>query len=200
MNKIRIYIRNILTLVLIMAVLPACGLFGQNKLDNPLSWPVNNFSATDQDGNTFGLSDVKGKIWVADFMFTNCTTVCSPMTYHLASLQKKIKEQGYDVAIISLSVDPEHDKPEVLKNFGKKMNVDFSNWHFLTGYSHETIADLAEKSFKSPVMLDSNSDQVTHATSFFLVDQTGTIVKRYNGIDEKTDEQLLKDIKILLKK
>lgn len=198
--KKNVYTFPLILLIVMISILPACGRLGQGKIDQPLNWQVEDFSFMDQDGSKLGLKELKGKVWLVDFIFTNCTTVCSPMTAHMASLQKKLKQQGVDVTFVSFSVDPQRDTPVVLKDFGKKFNVDFSNWHFMTGYSQDQMTQFALGSFKSAVMIEPDSDQVMHATSFFLVDSAGLIVKRYDGTDEKADQQLLKDIRVLLKK
>lgn len=188
--------KRLLVLLLIVISLAACG----KKLENPLNWKVQEFSAMNQEGKKMGLSDLKDQVWLAEFVFTNCTTVCSPMTAHLASLQKKFAEEGLKVTLVSFSVDPERDTPEVLKAFGQKFGSDFSNWHFLTGYSKEEIKQLSEGSFKSSLVFETGTDQVMHGTALFLVDSTGTIVKRYDGVDAAMDEQLIGDVKILLDK
>lgn len=182
--------------IVIVLSLTACG----KKLENPLHWKVQDFSAINQEGNKLELADLKDQVWIAEFIFTNCTTVCSPMTAHLAALQKRLAEEGLKVTFVTFSVDPERDTPEVLKEFGQKFGSDFSNWQFLTGYSRQEIKQLSEESFKSSLIFETGTDQVMHGTAIFLVDPTGTIVKRYNGLDSATDEQLIDDVKILLNK
>lgn len=197
MKRVSDILKKVSLFILIVTVLfvTACG----KKIENPLNWKVRDFSAVNQDGNKISLTDLKGQVWLAEFIFTNCTTVCSPMTAHLASLQKKLADEGVKVTFVSFSVDPERDKPEVLKEFGQKFGSDFSNWQFLTGYSKQDIKQLSEESFKSTLVFETGTDQVMHGTAIFLVDHSGTIVKKYDGIDPSTDEQLTEDIKILTK-
>ncbi|WP_221563368.1 SCO family protein [Alkalihalobacillus sp. TS-13] len=192
-------LRVIFLLISLAIVLAACG---GEKLEKPsdLDFEVKDFEYKNQDGETVRLSDLEGKVWIADFVFTNCNTVCPPMTNNMASLQKNIKEAGLEnVEIVSFSVDPEVDSPKVLKEFGSKFNADFSNWHFLTGYGQKEIEEFAKDSFKTPVQKTGQSDQVTHGTSFYLVDQNGTIVTKYSGTDrsDKDDQEVIKDIKAL---
>ncbi len=80
------------------------------------------------------LDNLKGKWWIADFIFTNWTTVCLPMTNNKSILQRKLKDNNLDVQLVSFSVDPDFDSPEVLKEYAEQYGVDFSNWSFLTGY------------------------------------------------------------------
>ncbi|WP_257350672.1 SCO family protein [Pseudalkalibacillus decolorationis] len=191
--------RMFITVVLLIGLLAACG---KQQLEKPddYNFEVQNFTYKNQDGKSGSLEDLKGEVWIADFIFTSCNTVCPPMTNNMARLQKAIKEEGLkDVQIVSFSVDPKVDTPEKLKAFSQKFNADFSNWHFLTGYPQEEIESLARDSFKTTVLKTEQSDQVTHGTSFYLVDQSGTVVTKYDGTkrsDEK-DKEVIKDIKAL---
>src|SRR5699024_5923739 len=102
--------------------------------------PIEDFEFTNQNGEKVSLNDLKGDVLVADFVFTNCTTVCPPMTSNMTELQKRVEEAGYDdVTFVSFSVDPELDTPEVLKEYAKDYGINLDNWEFLTGYSQEEI-------------------------------------------------------------
>lgn len=159
------------------------------------NWQVADFNFTDENGKPFGLSDLKGKVWLADFIFTSCETVCPPMTANMSKLQEKLKAANANVQIVSFSVDPTRDTPDKLKAFGEKFDADFSNWHFLTGYDFSTIKDLSEKSFKSAVAEPAKgSDQFTHGTSFYLIDQNGHIDKLYHGYSDVPFNQVVKDV------
>jgi len=186
--------KTILFIVLFAMLLTACG---SKQIENPVNWPVREFTATNQDGKPFSTQELKGKIWLADFIFTNCTTVCSPMTARLASIQDMLKEKGFDVSIVSFSVDPTRDTPEVLKEFAQRFDADLSSWDFLTGYTPEEIKKYSVETFKSAVTEDPSTGQFGHGTSFFLVDQSGTIVKLYGSLDQDTEQKLLQDIEIL---
>jgi protein SCO1/2 len=182
-----------MVLLLAIVLLAACG----KTIPDAQNWPVSDFTFTDQNGKPFGLKDLKGKVWVADFIFTNCETVCPPMTAHMAKLQQMAKEKGLHVEFVSFSVDPEVDTPEKLKEYAKKFNGDLSNWHLLTGYSQQEIEKFAEKNFKTIVQKPKNQDQVIHGTSFYLVDQNGKIVQTYSGVQDVPYDQILEHIKIL---
>ncbi|WP_019122543.1 SCO family protein [Brevibacillus massiliensis] len=159
-----------------------------------LDWYVPDFTYTNQDGKPFGLSDLKGHVWLTDMIFTNCRTVCPPMTANMAQLQQKLKEKGVEVDIVSFSVDPERDTPDALKAYGEKFGADFSQWHFLTGYSPEQIEELSYNTFKATLQKEENSDQVIHVTTFYLVDKSGKIVRKYDGLNPPYDT-IIKDIK-----
>ncbi|NBI28959.1 SCO family protein [Chengkuizengella sp. YPA3-1-1] len=183
---------SIILSICFLLIISACSL--PSEKPNDMNNEVEDFSFTNQENATFGLSDLENKVWIADFIFTNCTTVCPGMTYNMAQLQIKMKEAGIDAEIVSFSVDPNVDTPEVLKDYVSKFGADFSNWHLLTGYSDEMIQNFAKTSFMTIVQQDANSDQVIHGTAFYLVDQKGTVLTKYDG-NNPDFEQILKDIK-----
>lgn len=171
---------------------------GKGKIADAKNWPIEDFTYTDHNGEPFSLEDLKGKIWIADFIFTNCETVCLPMTYNMVKLQTLVKEEGLNnVEFVSFSVDPENDTPEVLRQFGEQFQVDFSNYHFLTGYSQEEIEAFAQKNFKQFVKKPDNDDQVIHQIYFYLVDQNGVIMKLYPGTNDIPFVEIIEDIKKL---
>ena len=179
----------------VLLLLTACG---SNGVPDAKNWDIEEFSYLDQDGKPFTKEDLKGKVWVADFIFTNCEDVCLPMTANMVKLQQKLKDEGIsDVEFVSFSVDPEVDKPEVLKEFGDQFNVDYTNWHFLTGYSQEEIQTFAMDNFKTIVQKPENEDQVIHQTSFYIMDQDGKIIRDYTGLQDIPFEEMIKHIKIL---
>lgn len=185
-------------MLMILAMTLLVSACGSKEVPNANNWETEDFSFVDQNGEEFSKSDLKGKVWVADFIFTNCTTICLPMTANLIKLQQQLKDEGIkDVEFVSFSVDPETDKPEVLKNYGTKMNADLSNWHFLTGYSQAEIEKFALDNFKTLVKKPENEDQVIHGTTFYLVDQEGTIIQDYSGAKDVPYEEIIKHIKIL---
>ncbi|PTX59972.1 protein SCO1/2 [Melghirimyces profundicolus] len=159
-----------------------------------LNWKVDDFTYTDQNGKPFGRSDLEGQVWIADLIFTNCNTVCPPMTANMAQLQEKMKESGVEAEIVSFSIDPKRDTPEALKRFGKKHEAEFSNWHFLTGYSFEEIQQFAESSFRMTVRHNPENDQVIHGTSFYLIGPDGRVLHQYNGMNPDYEE-IIRDIR-----
>ncbi|WP_243299929.1 SCO family protein [Bacillus litorisediminis] len=168
------------------------------EIPNKLDYKIESFEFTNQDGETVSLEDLKGKVWVADFVFTSCQDVCLPMTFNMSKIQDLVEEEGLEnVEFVSFSVDPEIDQPEVLKEFGKKFGADFANWNFLTGYSQDKIESFALESFKTLVQKPEEGDQVAHGTSFYLVDQNGTVVKDYSGVTDVPYETIIEHIKIL---
>lgn len=178
-------------------LLTACG---SSDDDKGLNWKVDDFTFTNHEGQPVELADLQGKVWVADFIFVNCTSVCPPMTSNMAMLQNELKKAGVTAELVSFSVDPEQDTPEVLKQYGIDYNVDFANWHFLTGYTPAEIRKFAERSFKTTVVPERNSDQVIHGTSFYIIDTDGTVYARYEGVYDPPLEQMVADIRKLTKR
>ena len=166
-------------------------------IENPLQWEIEDFTFTNHNNEEFALADLEGEVWLADFVFTNCTTVCLPMMANMTDLQAQLKEEGLDVQIVSFSVDPEFDKPEILKSYAENYGADLSSWTLLTGYTPQEIDDFAMDNFQTLARKPENDDQVIHGTSFYLVNQEGVIMKSYDGLNPPVEE-ILADAEILL--
>ncbi len=176
------------------AILAACS--GNSSIPDTTNWELGEFQYINQDGEQVGLEDLKGEVTVVNLIFTNCTTVCSPMTANMARLQRMAGEDELDARFLSFSVDPEVDSPEVLKEFGENFQADFTTWDFLTGYSQTEIEKFGPENFKTIVAKPKNGGEVVHGTSFYLINQDGIIIKSYNGLDVPYEE-ILEHIKIL---
>lgn len=176
----------LLSLVLLLS---ACG-----------SATIDDFSYTDQRGEPVSLEDLKGTPWLATFVFTNCNTVCPPMTFNLSDIQEELEADGLsDYKIVAFSVDPVVDTPETLQNYLAQYSVpDESKWHLLTGYTQDEIGEFAKDNFKSFVRNDPESDQVIHGTNFYLVDQKGVVVNNYDGYDSVPVEDIKNDLRGLI--
>ncbi|WP_052807447.1 SCO family protein [Risungbinella massiliensis] len=142
---------------------------------------VKDFRFTDQEGKEFGLQDLKGKVWVADFIFTRCTHIC-PLTMPIkVKLDQELRKKGLDVPFVSFTVEPDHDSPVVLKDFAKKYSDDLHKSHYLTGYSFEQIQKFAKSSFgQELIQMDSG---VKHGRSFYIIDTSGKVVKEFDGTE-----------------
>jgi protein SCO1/2 len=151
---------------------------------------VPDFSFTERSGKLVTLSDLKGKIWVADFIFTSCSGPCPIMSAQMAEVQKGL--DGTDnVKLVSISVDPKRDTPEVLKKYSDQFGAT-DKWFFVTG-KDEDIQRLAKKGFK----LAAGEDPLIHSTRFILVDRNGKIFGYYDSNDEGVVKNILKDIRKL---
>lgn len=189
------YKKVYLFLIISILLLSACG---QKDIKDALNWPVKNFTYTDQNNKQFGSKDLKGKIWISDFIYTSCTDICPPMTANLVKLQEMIKQKGLkNVEFVSFSVDPTVDNPQALQAFAKKFGADTKSWTFLTGYSQKSIENFALKNYKALVKKPETGDQVIHGIDFYLVGPDGKIKKEYPGIKDVPFDQIINDIKTL---
>lgn len=152
------------------------------------------FSLTDQRGAPFALSDLQDKVWIADFIFTSCATICPPMTIQMASLQDEFVAK--DVHFVSFSVDPERDTPEVLYRYAGHYGADSSRWSFLTGQK-EAIYRLAQEGFN--LAAGHRRSEILHSTRFVLVDRAGQVRGYYDSRSKAHLQQLRQDIRTLLK-
>lgn len=147
---------------------------------------IQNFEVTNQNNETFTREDMDGKVWLLSFIFTNCATVCPPMSQNMTAVAQELEEKGIeDYGIMSFSVDPEVDTPAVLTEYASWYDIpENTDWQFLTGYDYSFIRGFAEDNFKTIVAPPpKGSNQVTHGTAFYLIDEDGTIIKDYAGVD-----------------
>lgn len=156
---------------------------------------VPDFSLINQQGKPLTLSDMVGKIWVADFIFTNCPTICPAMTSEMARLQSEFVANS--VYFVSFSVDPERDTSEVLSRYAKEYGADDRRWHFLTG-EKESIYELAKDGFS--LAAGHNGSEILHSTRFVLVASDGQIYGNYDSRSPPAMLRLRRDIKTLLRK
>ncbi|MGR3764471.1 SCO family protein [Rossellomorea sp. NS-SX7] len=183
----RLYLPFILMLVMMLA---GCG------IEKNIEYQMEPFTFTDQNGEEFGSNDLKGKVWIADFIFTSCETVCPPMTASMASLQKEMKKKGIEVEFVSFSSDPEIDTPEKLKSFKEKFDGDEDNWHLLTGYTQTEIETFAREEFQTLIQKPQSSNQVIHSTSFYVIDQNGSIINSF-GFQRSHFDEIIRQIEKL---
>ncbi|KGR77776.1 SCO family protein [Ureibacillus manganicus] len=178
--------KRLSSLFVIMIVATILGACSNYKFKPDVNYPIEDFTMTDHRGNTVTLEDFKGEPWLAMFIFTNCTTVCPPMTFNMTEIQSNLIERGVeDYKIVAFSVDPEFDTPEVLTNYLSLYPVpDDSKWHLLTGYDQTFIEQFALDSFKTLVKKPADGGEVMHMVTFHLVDEKGTLVKNYSGYSE----------------
>lgn len=152
----------------------------------------------ERSGRQVGFNDLRGQVWVADFIFTRCAGTCQLMTAQMASLQKSLKKAG-NVKLVSISVDPEYDTPEKLTSFADRYQADGGRWLFLTG-SEEQIQRLATEAFKLPMMEGTDpKEPIIHSTRFVLVDGDGNIRGYYDGLDKEATQHLISDVGSLLR-
>lgn len=162
---------------------------------NDVSANVPDFKLTNQQGNPLGLADLSGKIWVADFIFTNCPTICPIMTQAMADLQSEFGTES--VYFVSFTVDPDRDTTEVLSKYASRFGADEQRWHFLTG-EKDTIYKIANDGFK--LAAHQHGDGFPHSTKFALVTPDGKVHDYYDSRFKPAIMRLRSDIRTLLKK
>ncbi|PWH85652.1 SCO family protein [Brumimicrobium oceani] len=164
---------------------------------------IGKFSLTNQNGGTITLDDVEGKIFVAEYFFTTCLTICPVMTEEMSRIQQKFKGNE-NLKILSFTVDPEVDDVSVMKAYAEKHNAEDGQWHFLTG-KKEDLYSLARNSFfvlkpaEARNLGDAGSDFI-HTNNFVLVDEELRIRGYYDGTSSEEVDILMEDIALLLNK
>ena len=154
---------------------------------------VPEFALTDQSGVAYGSSDLRGKIWVSNFIFTRCTTVCPIFSDKMSTLQKRTNKASNGLQLVSFSVDPEFDTPEVLAEYSKRFSANPWYWHFLTGPTEQvrTVVIDGLKTFMGDAAEVDAPDALMHGSHFVLVDPSMNIRGFYQVDDEKTVDRRL---------
>lgn len=157
---------------------------------------IADFSLTNQNGQTVTQEDYKDKIYVADFFFTTCQTICPIMTDHMAQIQEATKDDE-DIMLLSHSVTPQIDSVEQLKRYALKKGVNDAKWNLVTG-DKKQIYELARKSYLA-VKTDGNGDayDMIHTENFMLIDKKRQIRGFYDGTKQEDIQRLLEDIQTL---
>ena len=158
---------------------------------------VPQFQLTNQDGQPFGSAQLAGKIWIAGFIFTTCPGPCPMITSRMADLQRPLEKS--DVQLVSFTVDPDTDTPEVLREYAQRVDAASGRWHFLTG-EQNAIYDLMQQGFKLAVADRAAEDGgPVHSTRTVLVDRRGTIRGYYDILAPDGVTKLLADTSKLLR-
>ena len=163
---------------------------------------VPEFSLVERTGKTTTLADLRGKIWVADFIYTTCQDTCPLQSAEMTKLQEQWKDQT-GLKLVSFSVDPEKDTTEVLSRYAERYQADASRWLFLTG-NKERITRLVQEGFKlsaASLSTEGNADGVIlHSPRFVLIDKQGQIRGYYDSRDTEALQRLKKDVAALLER
>jgi len=157
------------------------------------------FRFPDSQGGSLGLEDLRGKVWAADFIFTRCAGPCPLITGRFAELQGSLPP-GSPVRLVSFTVDPEFDTPEVLKKYAENYGAMPEVWHFLRG-DKTAVFNLSEKGFflAAGDGKDDPDHAIFHSSRIVLVDARGRIRGYYDSEGPKVKDSLLKDIATLLR-
>lgn len=163
------------------------------------SHKIKNFVFTNQDGLPFGSDNLNGKIHIANFMFTSCTNICPIMTTNMTEVEKMFAN-NQNIQLVSFTVTPWIDNPDLLKRYKQEFTMNSSNWNFLTGNKSD-IYRLARKSYfaEEEIGFTKDSTDFLHTEHFLLVDKAMRIRGIYNGTLRLEVQQLIKDIHLLNK-
>lgn len=162
----------------------------------PVVGQVPDFELTNRDGRTVTRADLLGEPWIVDFIFTRCQVSCPVLTARMARIQSQWP--GDDVRFVSISVDPVHDRPEVLEAFAQEWGAE-ERWWFLTG-DLEAVYSLIRDGFKIGVVPPADGveaddlEPITHSTKLALVDAEGRIRGYYDGMGSADEGRLLADL------
>jgi protein SCO1 len=167
---------------------------GSNANDPlPTLWPVPAYRLVDQDGRTRSAEDLKGSVWVADFIFTSCKSICPVLSAKMVQVQRAISDPR--LKVVSFSVDPERDTPEALKAYAKRWAPDETRWTLLAT-TQESLQSLA-RGMKTFVEAQPDPDATLHSAEMFLIDAKGRVRGLY-ATDGDSFDQLVPDARKLL--
>lgn len=169
--------------------------------DLPLLGVAPEFSLTERSGRQVDRSELDGRVWVANFVFTECTGPCPLLSQRMSRIQKALEDQP-EVRLVSFTVDPENDTPEVLTKYAKRFNADPVRWLFLTG-DKTGLYRLIKGGFKLAIddggeAPGPDSGIITHSLRFVLVDRQGRIRGYFQGGEGDLEEKIIPAIRRLL--
>ena len=171
--------------------------YTEKQLDTLKLHKIANFKFTNQDGKTVSNETVEGKIYVANFFFTICPSICPTMTQNLLAVQKTFRDDN-EIVMLSHSVMPTTDSVQQLKKYANRWKIETQKWHLLTG-EKEKIYTLARQSYfaEKEIGLQKQKNEFLHTENVFLIDKNGYIRGVYNATLALDVENLVNDIKVL---
>ena len=173
-------------------------IFGERNIEgkDTIYHKIAHFEFVDQDSAIITNETFKGKIYIADFFFTSCRTICPIMKTQLSRVYDTLKNTQ-DVLILSHTIDPEFDTVALLHDFAERLGVESKKWHFVTG-SKDSIYKIAQTSYFATAMEDrTEPDGFIHSGAFLLMDKIGRIRGKYDGTKEEDVNRLIRDIERL---
>lgn len=169
---------------------------------------VPSFELTNQNGQTISNQSMLGKVYIVEFFFSTCPTICPKMNENMKLIEAQFLDRE-DFGIVSVTINPTNDTPEVLKKHAEELGIRHANWHFLTG-DQNYIYEIANKGFNLYAAQNPNVDGgFEHSGLFALVDKKGNIRSRkdnfgnpivyYDGLEPEGVQAILQDAKVLIK-
>lgn len=180
-----------------VAIIPSTD--GTKETDT-IYYTVPAFAFTNQYNTEISDADYAGRIYVADYFFTTCPTICPVMSSQLSRLQAQLIESNLlgDVKLLSHTVDPENDTPEVLRAYAERLNADSANWNFVTGSQEDLYYQAKFGYYLTALPSDTAAGGFFHSDTFVLVDRQGHIRGYYDGTSTQEVDQLFNDIQYLI--
>lgn len=191
--------------------------------DLPVYWSAPDFSLVDQNGEPFERSDLRGQVWVGSFIFTHCASVCPVISARMAELRDELRAEGLlgaSVRLVSITVDPARDTPDVLRRYADRFGGSPPEaWAFLTGEPPSAVRRLVQEGFRVTAMLprnaraesggaadatevgeatDATGYQVSHSPRVVLVDRDGRVRGTYVATEPDAFDRLLVDVRALV--
>ena len=161
---------------------------------------IPDFEYITHDSTMLSSKSLNGKILIADFFFTSCSTICPLMTKNMKYVDSSLRNFSKHISLLSFTINPDFDTPKVLRRYRSKYKISSKNWLFLRGNEEQTH-QLGIEHFKVFATRDENvSDGFAHSGAFTLVDKEGFVRGVYLGTDKKEVDKLIKDVKLLLNK
>jgi len=173
-------------------------IFGEREVEgaDTIYHTIADFRFVDQDSNEVTNETFRDKIYVADFFFTSCRTICPKMKTQMLRVYDSIQDEP-DVLLLSHTIDPEYDTVALLHDFANRLGVKSDKWHFVTGDQDESF-DIAQTSYFATAMADSSEpDEYIHSGAFLLIDKKGRIRGKYDGTVEEDVNRMIHDIGVL---
>lgn len=169
------------------------------RVELPVLSQVPPFAFVSQAGEPFGARELQGQVWVANFIFTRCPNVCPKFTAKMGVLQERSAGELGPLKLVSFTVDPENDTPEVLKAYGEKYAADFSRWTFARGERTE-LEKVVRQGMMQPMDKGDGKDlnTVVHGSYFALVDGQLRVRGVYRFTEANAVDEVLRDAKVLL--
>lgn len=185
----------------VLATLCACSHQPARQLPDLGAVTIPAGSMTDEQGRAVTTDDLHGPVTVADFIFTRCRSTCPAVTLRMRAVQDRTRKLGARVRLLSFSVDPDYDTPEVLSAYGAKAGANPARWRFVTG-DRTAIFTTIEKGFELPVdpqaAASGDVPNILHSQRFALLDQHGHLRGTYDSSDKAAVDRMLRDIHSLL--
>lgn len=185
--------------ILAVAISTVSGLFNIKEL--PVFGDVPDFTMTERSGKKVSRDSLKGKVWAASFIFTRCSGQCPMLCQELVKVQKKLRFKE-NFRLVSFSVDPKNDTPQVLTDYANKVEADPYKWLFLTG-DHNQMQSLIRHGFRLASaegrQMAGATEEVIHSFKVVLVDASGRIRGYYDGLDEGEVKNLIRDSRRLIR-